>query len=370
MVNPVGEATGRTYREAPEELAAIGAKAHGVAGFVDAFRAMLHSSPVVVRRGELLVGDYYFQMHGEVVPGAVDWNILNPYFATGAEPVPPSGHTVVNMPHGLTLGWAGLLDEIATFRATFADGTPEAEYLDGAAQVVALIQERFRAYGVEAARLAETAPADEAEEYRTIAERCARLATEPPQTLQDALQWFFLYTTCERATSTGMGSVRLDQVFYPYYQRDRAAGLIGDDDAQLLIEALFLKEPFFCCIGGLTPEGGNAANALTDIILSAYDAIGGPSNLALRWNPVNGTALLARAADILGRHGTGVPHLVNDEMIIASLTRFGFPIEQARDYSFAGCFWWVVPGKEYPYHDLAAINGIRKPKKKKKNHVN
>ena len=358
MLNPAGEATGRTYIPIPDELREVCRCAHGISGFVSAFATMLQHSPVIVRRGELLVGDYYYLLPGELIE-QYPWDKLAPSWAIGAQAVPPSGHTVVNLSHGLTLGWAGLLSEIAGYRTAFADETPEAAYLDVAAQLVALIQHRYRAYGAEATLLAEASPAEEAAEYRSIAERCTRLATEPPQTLHDALQWYLLYATCERATSSGMGSVRLDQVFYLYYLHDRTVGILTDDDALLLIEALFLKEPLFCSIGGITPDGRDASNTLTALVLAAYDAIGGPSNLALRWHPANGTALLSRAADLLARHGTGVPHLVNDEVVIASLIHFGFPRPQARDYCFAGCFWWVVPGKEYPYHDMAAISGMR-----------
>ncbi len=359
MANPVGEATGRTYITVPEELAAIGRQAPlDVHGYVTVFGAMLAYSPVVVRRGELLVGDYYFMLPGEIIPMHCPLD-FGPYYAIGAQPVPASGHTVVNAARGLALGWQGMLDYVAQCRQRFVGGTAEAEYLDGAAGIINHIQQRIRAYAAEAERLAAGVEGEEAEEYRAIAARCARLAMEAPQSLHDALQWYWFYVTCERATASGMGSIRLDQVFYSCYQRDMAAGLLDDARAQMLFEALLLKEPLFASIGGLTPEGKDAVNRLTWLILDAYDAVGGPSNLALRINPLNDPALLERAAKILARHGTGVPHLVNDEAVIPSLLHFGFPPEEANDYCFAGCFWWAVPGKEYTYHDFAGISGMR-----------
>ncbi len=357
--NPVGEATGRAYLPIPDELREAGRRAEGPAGFVALFEMMLDRSPVVARRGELLVGDYYFLLPYEIIP--LEPPIDAPAFARrGALPVVPSGHTVINLPRGLELGWRGLAEHIARCRAQYADGAHEAEFLDNAGRLVALIQARIRACGAEALRLAESAAdLEEAAEAQSIAERCFRLATEPPVTFHDALQWYFFFVTFERATSTGLGSVRLDQVFYPYYRRDVEAGRLDDARARLLFQCLLLKEVLFCSIGGQTPEGGDAANALSFLALDAYDGIGGPSNLSLRWHAGLDPRLLERAVDILSRHGTGVPSVVNDQVIVPSLTHFGFPLEQARDYCFAGCFWYVVPGKEYPCHDLAAVSGVR-----------
>jgi pyruvate-formate lyase len=357
--NPVGEATGRTYIPIPAELRAAGAQAEGVPGFVRLFEQMLDHSPVVVRRGELLAGDYYFLLPYEIIP--LEPPLDGEAFARrGALPVSPSGHTVVNLSRGLALGWQGLADHVAACRARFADGTPEAEYLDGSARVVELIRARIRAYASEAMRSALAAPdADEAAELRSLSARCSRLADDPPATFHEALQWYFFFVTFERATSSGMGSVRLDQVLYPYYRRDREAGLLDDTQAQLLVECLLLKEVLFCSVGGVTPAGDDATNELSHLILTAYDAIGGPANIAVRWHAGIDPRLTARAVDLLTCHGTGVPSMVNDEVIIPSLLHFGFPLEQARNYCFAGCFWYVVPGKEYTCHDLTAVSGVR-----------
>jgi pyruvate-formate lyase len=359
MANGAGEATGRTYLPVPDELLAAGSRAEGPGGFVECFRVMLCHSPVVVRPGELLVGDYYFLLPYEVVPLTPP---VDPECGLlGAGPVPPSGHTAVNVARGLRLGWEGLRAHAEACRARFDEGSSEAGYLDATLSVIDAIRGRILDYGREAVRLASLpgTPADLAADYAAIAERCERLAAEPPRTFYDALQWYWLYATFERATSTGMGSMRLDQVLWPYYAADLAAGVLDDDGARLLLSALILKEPFFCTIGGQRPGGGDAVNRLSYLMIEAYDAVGGPSNLAVRCSRHADQGLIREAARILAKHGTGVPHIVNDEAVVPSLMRQGFPREQARDYVFAGCFWWCVPGKEYPSHDLAAVSGAR-----------
>jgi formate C-acetyltransferase len=359
LVNPVGEASGRTWIPIPPELIEAGRQAHGVTGFVHMFSQMLDHSPVEVRRGELIVGDYYFLLPYEIFPLDPPLD-LNPYVEAGALPVVPSGHSVINLPKGLELGWEGILELITANQAHFSAGSPEYQYLQGAQAVVGTIQTHIRRYAQRAEELGRAAGApDEAQELLEIAERCFRLASQPPQTFHDALQWYFFFITFERATSSGMGSVRFDQVFYLYYQHDLQAGKLDALQAQLLLECVFMKVPLFCSVGGITPDGQDAVNDLSYVALAACDQAGGASNLAVRWNPANPLSFKSATVDLLSSHGSGVPSVVNDEVIIPSLLEFGFPLEQARDYCFAGCFWYVVPGKEFTYHDLAAVSGVR-----------
>ena len=357
--NTLGEATGRIYLPVPEELKAAGKNALGVHGFMDLFRQLLASSPVIVRRGEWIVGNYYFSLPYEITlqNPPVNYAALG---ARGALPGVPSGHTTMDMVRGLALGWKGILELISRSRAGFADGSPEAEYLDGQREVVTIIQDHLHAYSRAAAGLAAAAlDPNEAQEYRSIAERCLRLASEPPASLHDALQWFFFYLTFARPTANGLGGVRLDQVFYPFYQRERQASTLDDDRARLLFECLFMKEVPFSCVGGLTSQGQDAENELTWLVLDAYDAVGGTANLFLRWHARINPRLVEHAAGILARQRAGTPAFVNDDVIIPSLVHFGYPLEDAREYNFSGCFWWAVPGKEYSSHDLPAIDGAR-----------
>jgi pyruvate-formate lyase len=355
--NPFGEAVGRIYIDIPEDLAKTGQKAKGVTGFIETFSKMLSYSPVEIRPGELIVGNYYFLLPYELIPITPPVN-YEAYSKRGALPVPASGHSVVNVARGLELGWNGLLELINRSRTKYPDNSPEAIYLDGEKQIVALIQQHIRAYAREAERLAQT-NSDLSGELLEIANRCFRLATDPPQSFHDALQWFYFWVTFERSTASGMGSCRLDQVFYPFYQRDSSAGILDKEKAQLLFECLFMKEPLFMSLGGVRNDGSSAVNELSYLALAAYDTVGGSSNLSVRWHPKIEAPFMDQVADLLSRHGSGVPIVVNDEVIIPSLTAYDFSLEQARGYAFAGCFWYVVPGKEFTYHDLAGISAVR-----------
>lgn len=358
-ITPIAEATGRTFIPIPGVLSEIGKTTSGVKGYVELFRQMLECSPVVIRSGELLVGDYYFLLPYELI--SLQAPISYEAYATrGALPEVYSGHTSVNLGKGLELGWQGLSDYAQKCKTRFLNGSYEAEFLEGAAQIIALIRARIRAYAKKASDQArQTGSLDQAQEYQKIAERCIRLADLPPVTFYDALQWYFFWITFERSSATGQGGVRLDQIFYPYYQRDIQQGIQDDEQVRLLLECLFMKEVPFCSLGGVTMDGKDAVNSLSFLALEAYDQVGGTGNLSIRWHSGLNPQFGKLAINILSRHGGGTPEFVNDQTIIPSLVHFGYPLEQARDYNFSGCFWWTVPGKEQSYNDFAAVSGGR-----------
>jgi formate C-acetyltransferase len=355
-----GESTGRIYQDPSaaesiqEELARRAPGAAGAERFVEGFRLMLERSPVEARPGEVFVGDYYFMLPYEIVP------MLPGYGRKGLQIMQSCGHTVGNVAGAMRLGWDGIREGIREARAAHAKDAKKADYLDRLAEVAALIVARIEAYGDEAAKAAgECADPAWADDLREASRVCAKIAHEPPATLREALQWHWLYVTFERATSSGMGACRLDETFRPWYEADRAAGRIDYEGAVDLLTAYFLKEILFHSLGGVREDGTDAVSDLSFAALDAYDAVGGPGNLNVRWHPGLDERFLRRAVGILAKHRGGVPGFVNDAVIVPSLTRFGFPLAEARSYCFAGCFWYVVPGKEYPYHDMESLSGPR-----------
>jgi Pyruvate-formate lyase len=350
-----GEATGRIYRKDTESLVRkMRAGLNVEENVLQAFKIVTENSPVEVRPGEIIVGDYYY-----IIPYTFIPFIPSPGtdFKNAAI---PCGHTTPNFEKAFKLGWDGIEAEIklSLDRWKREEALKKVVYLEALLRLVELIQKRIEAYAQKAEDLANTCdePA-QAFEYSEIAAICRKLMHKPPETLREAVQWFWFYITAVRVTSTGMGACRLDQVFYPFYINDIKVGRITEEDALSLIQALFIKEGLFYCIGGVDENGNDAVNRLSYLALMAYDSIGGPSNLNVRWHKDIDPAFFDIATDILLRHKTGVPNIVNDEIIIPSLLHFGFTLQQARVYAFSGCFWYVVPGKEYPYHDNEGISG-------------
>ena len=82
----------------------------------------------------------------------------------------------------------------------------------------------------------------------------------------------------------------MDQYFYPYYQQDRAAGILTDSQAMELLECMWVGMAEFIdmyisptggafnegyahweavTVGGQTPDGRDASNELTALILKS-----------------------------------------------------------------------------------------------------
>jgi pyruvate-formate lyase len=349
----VGEANGR-IRTGVDLRSSLPPTPWGPRGFVAALRAILAASPVEVRPREMIVGDYYHCLFG------MQDRWLHAYWNDTVIAGMTSGHTAVNVADGLAAGWAGIRGRIRSSLQRWSDEgeADRIEYLRCLEEVVASIQDRIAAYAdaAEESALASVDPGVR-NEHAECARIARRLVHEPPSTFREALQWYWFFVTFERATSSGMGACRLDQVFLPFYEADLAAGRIDREGAKDLVAALLLKEGLFYCLGGTDGDGADAVNDLSWIALEAYDAVGGPSNLNVRWHEGIDERFFAYAIEILHRRRTGVPLLVNDAVVVPSLTQYGFPLAEARGYTFSGCFWYVLPGREYPYHDMEAVSG-------------
>jgi formate C-acetyltransferase len=101
----------------------------------------------------------------------------------------------------------------------------------------------------------------------------------------------------------------------------------------------------------VTKNGGNAVNELTYIILEAVKncAVPGP-NLSARISEKNPDEFLDECLKVIGT-GIGYPALMNDEVNIAALLRYGYSIEDCRDYCMVGCIENFIQGKQPPWSD-------------------
>ena len=215
-------------------------------------------------------------------------------------------------------------------------------------------------------------------ELEEIAYICKWVPENPPRTLYEAMQCFwFVFVVNKFIELRGQGiGVRIDQLMYPYYKSDIEQGKTTRDNAQELIEMLFIEVeeaglpsprdtgqggvswfPTFT-IGGVTPEGDDATNEISFIILdAAMNMMTSQTNLALRYHSKISNELILKAIDVV-RSGLGYPAFFNDNTYIQFALQRGFSLEEARDYAIRACVNWLIPGKncrQYPASD-AVIN--------------
>ncbi len=222
-------------------------------------------------------------------------------------------------------------------------------------------------YADEAERLAaKEADAARAAEMRGIAESCRRLAGGPPLTFRDALQQVY-FTLCGlfiEGNGGGYSIGRLDQYLYPFYLREREAGLLSDEAAQELLECLWIKLgeqlwyqteesardyagycPFHnLCVGGVDADGNDAVNPLSYMMLDAtiHVRMAQPS-LSVRLSCKNPEEFFLKVAECV-QTGTGFPAIHSDEVGTMMVMRKGVPSRVARDWALHGCVEPDVPG--------------------------
>ena len=199
-------------------------------------------------------------------------------------------------------------------------------------------------------------------ELEEIADICEWIPANPPRGLYEALQDYYLILLLTKVLdlqAPGTGD-RFDQIMYPFYKKDVEEGRITREQAQELVEFLFLKENEFgdlvpplmealtlrvSTIGGVTPQGDDATNEMTYIAMDAKDAMGlAQPALAVRLHNKTPKAFFYRIIQSL-RVNAGVYSFFNDHFYMQHLTSLGIPIEDARNYAIEGCMRWIIPGK-------------------------
>jgi len=202
-------------------------------------------------------------------------------------------------------------------------------------------------------------------ELEEIARICDWVPENPPRTLHEALQSYWLINLVARVIdlqSSGLGD-RIDQIFYPFYKRDKEDGRLNYEEAQELVEHLLLKmneegalippsQPAagplitrVTTIGGVNSQGADATNEMTYIVMDAKNEVGrNQPALAVRLHPQTPQALMHKIVESVVKQ-PGVYSFFNDNMMIPFLTNLGIPLEDARNYATDGCMRWIIPGK-------------------------
>ena len=279
-------------------------------------------------------------------------------------------HTAADYEKLLKVGSLGIIAE-AEERLSALDYTdPTAETRRQFYLAVQVVQQGLIAFAGRYAALAEqmaaeeTTPARKAELER-IAATCRKVPAHPAENLFEAIQSCWLLYVALMIEGWGAGPTfgRADQYLYPYYQRDRARGLITDEQVQELFSLMFIKmngginlqsyvvadgkggHPTMqsLCVGGITPDGRDAVNELSYLFLSAEGDVGlGAEDMMVRINRLNPNSYVKHAMETAKKLG-GKLKFVSDDTSIQSMFYLGVPLEKARDYISTGCHNPTVP---------------------------
>jgi len=207
-------------------------------------------------------------------------------------------------------------------------------------------------------------------ELEQIAETCDWVPANPARSFREALQVVALVMASVQIETNGVsiGTGRLDQYCYSYYEREVKNGAMTKAQALELLECLWLKlaesnivamevltyahngYPFWIQvpIGGQTADGYDATNDLSYLLLDVS------SNMQLHEPTVSARIhkrtpdkFLMKCCEAIKSHGGGHPALFNDEVIIPSQLAYvpGVTKEDAYDYCIIGCSEIAFSGK-------------------------
>ena len=258
-------------------------------------------------------------------------------------------------------------------------GSLNIEFLSAVKIAYTALQALILRYEKEALSLAEASFGENRDELLEIARICKKISGDKPESFREAVQllWFtHLGTMIESFEFVNYG--RLDVIL---------GGFLKDtpkDEAKQIIECLLLKmydqvdivttylgnyaAQLVITLGGVLPNGENAANEVTMIFLDAVSNTRLPEpEFNLRISSKNPPEFLDKAAE-LTVEGCNYISYYNDDLFVESLHKAGIPLCHARNYAFDLCqdvniagwgdFWLVA--QIHSIHILMSLLGRKR----------
>jgi len=298
-------------------------------------------------------------------------------------------HTIIDYPKLLDRGVNGIIAEIDERLATVP--ADDAETLVSL-QAMKLALEGVNAY---AANLAQQAAKEASlatdpvrkQELSALAEALANAPANPASTLLEAVNamWVLWVAVHMENTNAGFSMGRLDQWLQPYFEADMAKLSTEAERAAYIKYAVELVGCLYMrctdhlpmvpdignylfggsssdqaiTLGGVTPEGEDAVNDMTYILLKVTEmlAIRDPNVNARYHAGKNSTTYLKRLCEV-NLNTTATPSIHNDIAVMDSLEEFNYPVEHLRDWSATGCVEPTLSGKHMGHTNSMMFNMV------------
>ena len=313
---------------------------------------------------------------------AIEHNIFTPgnYFYNGI------GHLTVDYPKVLAIGYSGINKEAKEALGALSQG--DADFAKRSHFLGAVIMSCEAAIGYSkryaelAERMAKTcADVRRRKELEDIAAACRNVPEFGATSFREACQSFWFVQMLLQIESSGhsISPGRFDQYMYPYYKKDLDAGIITREDAQELMDCIWVKlNDLNKCRDAASAEGFAGYSLFQNLIAGGQDEFGKDATNDLSFMSItatehvflpqpsfsvrvwNGTPheFLIRAGE-LTRTGIGFPAYYNDEVIIPALQNRGLTLAEARDYNIIGCVEPQKAARTDGWHDAAFFNMCR-----------
>jgi len=262
----------------------------------------------------------------------------------------------------LSQGLLGRKQAAIEAKERFKDDPESVEFLDCAIETIDAVLDLAKRY---AAKALEVGRED-------LADILEHVPANPPRTFHEALQSLrFCHAALWLSSHYHVGLGRLDQYLLPYLQADIESGRLDEQSAEELLAEFFISlnkdadiypgalqgdNGQTIVLGGVKRDGTDAVNELTWMALrAARDISMIDPKINLRISSKTDLDLLCLATE-LTRKGLGFPQYANDDVVIPALVAHGYELEDARDYSVAACWEFVIPGKGMEIVNIAVCS--------------
>ena len=284
---------------------------------------------------------------------------------------------------GLELGWGGLLEKVRAARLGFLaaknanvakenpvnpvnpvkekpapeDFSYSIELLDAEEQAILGVMAWTRRLAAAADdRAMNEGDAVRRDNLVEMARICYKIADSKPETFREVVQWLAIFNMASRTYNRDGAGGQLDELLRPYYERDKAAGILTDEDAEFQVFCLLLNDPHYYQIGGPAADGTDQTSRMSYIILEAAAKLKSSCNLTIRvWDGMD-RGLFRRGVEILLANRLGYPRFSGDKALVEGFMKNGYSAALARSRIAVGCNWMSLPGLEYTLNDVVKIN--------------
>jgi len=262
----------------------------------------------------------------------------------------------------LSKGLLGRRQVAVETRIRLADDAEAVEFLDAAIETIDAVLGLAARYAAHAAQLGRA----------DLARTLAWVPAHAPRTFHEALQSLrLMHAVVWLSGHYHVGLGRFDQYMWPYLQADLDAGRLDPAQAEELLAEFFISlnkdsdlypgvqqgdNGQTLMLGGVKRDGSNAVNPLTSMALRVgRDVKMIDPKINLRINAQTDLDLLTLASE-LTREGLGFPQYSNDDVVIPALAAHGYDLADARDYTVAACWEFIIPGKGMEVVNIGALS--------------
>ena len=274
------------------------------------------------------------------------------------------GHICMGYEKLMKLGYIGIINEAEAYQKGLDPDNPEYNEIYAFYDAVKIYYQSAIEFALRYSILAQEMAKKEVnpkrrEELRVIAECMLNISRNPPNSFYEAIQciWFTQNIANIIYYRSVLALGRLDQILWPFYQKDIKENKITKETALALIEELNLKLTWNCTllpknytaasnalglntqtitISGVNKKGEDATNELSYLFLETYRNMKSlTSDLSIRIHNSTPKEFFLDALKVF-RSTSGIA-FYNDEITIRALNKAGYSLADARNYVIIGC---------------------------------